>query len=75
MASCSRISKFFRKSEIDNEHFRGIVPSPHEEIVGFDVTVNETFCVNCFNALNHLIGKMKDGFKGELAMGVIEQVF
>ena len=28
--------------------------NPHEEVVGFDVAVNEVFVVNLLNAANHL---------------------
>ena len=30
--------------------------NPHEEIIGFDVSVDEVLVMNEFNSANHLIG-------------------
>ena len=47
---------------------------PHEEVVRLDVSMEEAALVNELDALQHLDGEHKDGFKTELASTVLIEV-
>lgn len=47
----------------------------HKEVVWLDVSMNEVFAVNKFNAWNELIGQQEDSLKAESSGAKVEQVF
>jgi hypothetical protein len=47
----------------------------HEEVVRFDITVDEGFGVDVLNPRDELVGQKEDGLEGELAVAEVEQVF
>ena len=48
---------------------------PHEEIVRFDISVNEILVVYELDATDHLVGQHKHRFHGEPPGTEVEQVF
>jgi len=45
-----------------------------EEVVRFDITMQEMARMNKLNALQHLIGEHEHGFERKLALAVVEKV-
>jgi hypothetical protein len=46
-----------------------------QEVVGFDVTVNQVLLMDCLNSGQHLFGDHDHRFDGEAASAVVEEVF
>lgn len=63
------------QSEIDQEQFIAVPADAHQEIVGFDVSVNERFAMHVFDSADHLIGQHENGFDGEATRTKIEEIF
>ena len=47
----------------------------HEEVVGFDIAMNEVFRVDIFDSTNHLIGQHQNRLHSETARAEIKQIF
>lgn len=60
---------------VNRNYLVTMATNTHEEVVGFDIAVNEIFGVNIFNATNHLIGQHQDSLHGETTRTEIEQIF
>lgn len=46
-----------------------------QEVIGFDVSVNNTFVMHLFNALDHLLSDHAAGLEVELPLTLHEEVF
>lgn len=47
---CFGVAVFFGETKVDDIHLVTAFANAHEEVVGFDVSVDKGFCVNIFNA-------------------------
>ena len=68
------VPEFFGQSVINEEKFVTVSADSHEEIVGFNVSVDEVLIMDEFNATNHLICKHQHRFHGETPWTEIEQI-
>ena len=57
--------------EVDDEDDGLPLTKTNEEVVGFDVMVDERFCVDIFKAAKDLSGKHEDGFKMEAPLPLL----
>ena len=71
----SVIPKFLGQSVINEEKFVTVSAYSHEKIVGFNVSVDEVFVMNEFNAAYHLVSQHQHRFHGEPSRAEIEQIF
>lgn len=65
----------FGESEIDGEYFVGISARSDEEIIWFNISVEEMFGVDVLDSLEELVGEHEDCFDAELPVTVIEEFF
>ena len=63
--SGSVVPEFLGQSVIDEEKFVTVSADSHQEIVGFNVAMDEVLIMDEFNAANHLISKHQHRFHGE----------
>jgi hypothetical protein len=64
------------ETEINNvDGVFGLFSSTDEEVIRFDVTVDNSFFVDFLNALEHLDCDEEHGFEVELALAGLEKVF
>lgn len=54
---CSPIAVFFGKAKVDDVHQVALLAKPHQEVVGLDVTVNETARMDKVSARDELVSK------------------
>ena len=57
MLPCSVVPILLGQSEVDEEQLVTVTADSHEEVVGFNVSVDEVLIIDEFNAANHLVGK------------------
>ena len=64
------------KTEIDNIYcvFR-LVCSSHQEVIRFNITMNDPFLMNNLNSLNHLHCDVKYSFYIEFPPAFLKQIF
>ena len=69
-------SKAFR-GEAQIRHINPIplLPHTHQEVLGFDVSMDDTLGMHIFQTMNELVGEDQHGFERELATAEVEQVF
>ena len=66
----------FGETEIDNENCVFVIfSSSNQEIVWFDVSVDDSLLMNHFDSLDHLDGNMEDSLEIELSSALLEQIF
>ena len=70
-----RVSIFLGQSEINDIDLVSSFSYAHEEIVGFDVSMNKVSRVDVFDSRNELVGEEKHRLEGELSVTKVEQVF
>ena len=70
----SVVPEFLGQSVIDEEKFVTVSANTHEKIVGFNVSVDEVFVMNEFNAAYHLVSQHQHRFHGEPSGAEIEQI-
>lgn len=76
MLAIAWILKQFRQSEIDDEHGMTITTTAHEEVVRFDIAMDQfTRVVNRLDATDQLTGDDRYRLQAELAPTVIKQIF
>jgi hypothetical protein len=65
MCTCDRESRnFFCQTEIDEVDLVTLGVEAHEEVVGFDVSVDEVLRMHVFDASDHLVGNHENGLDG-----------
>ena len=74
VASCTRVFVPLGQSEVDYVDYVLVVAHSYQEVVRLDVPMEEAALVNELDALQHLDGEHKDGFKTELASTVLIEV-
>lgn len=61
------------EAEVDNVYrVLSLIVATHQEVVWLDITVDNTFLVYNFDALDHLDGDMQDCLEVELAAALLE---
>ena len=68
------VTAFSSEAQVDDIHLVPIPPCTHQDILRFDVTVNDILRVNILKATEKLVGKHQDCLEGELAMAEFEEV-
>ena len=51
-----------------------MLTNPHEEVVGFNVAMNEVLVVNVLESSDHLVSQHEDGFEGETTTAEVEEI-
>ena len=65
MLTSAVVSLFLCQAEIDEKQFITMPSNTHEEVVWFDIAMNEIFVVYVFNSPNHLIRQHQYGLHCE----------
>lgn len=68
------VSEALGKTEINNIDVVLLFADSNEEIVGFDISMQEMSRMYELNALKHLISEHKDGFERKFALAVVEKI-
>jgi hypothetical protein len=72
---CLGVAVLLGQTEIDNVDLVSTLANAHEEVIRFDVTVNEGFGVDILNAGNELISQEEDSLQRELSVTEVEKIF
>ena len=70
-----RVAVFLCKTEIDYIDLVAAFTNTHQEVVWFDITMDEGFGVDVLDARDKLVGKKQDSLQGEFAVAEIEEIF
>lgn len=57
-----------------NVYLVTVTANTHEEVIGFDIAMDEVFRVNIFNSTDHLISQHQHGLHSESTRAEIEQI-
>jgi hypothetical protein len=68
------VSVLLGQTEINDIDLIASFPNAHEEIVGFDISVDKVSRVNVFDSRDELVGEEKDSLEGEFSVTEVEQV-
>jgi hypothetical protein len=68
------VTVFLRKTEVDNVDLVTTLPNAHQEVVRFDVTVDEGLGMDVLDARDQLIREEKDSLQGEFAVAEVEEI-
>ena len=74
MLPCSVVPVLLGQSEVDHEQLVAVAPNPHQEIVWFDVPMDEVLVVHVLDPPDHLVGQHEDGLHGEPPGAEVEEV-
>jgi hypothetical protein len=69
------VTVFLGQTEINDIDLVATFPNAHQEVVRFDVAVNERFGVNVLDTRDELIRQKQNGLQGEFAIAKVEQIF
>lgn len=69
------VTVFLGKTEINDIDLIPTLPNAHQEVVGFDIAVDEGFGMDVLNPGNELICKKQDSLQGEFAVAEVEEIF
>lgn len=68
------VSVLLRQTEIDDIDLIASLADAHEEIVRFDIAVDEGFGVNVLDSGDELVREEEDGLQRELSVAEVEQI-
>jgi hypothetical protein len=68
------VTVFLGQSKIDNIDLVTTLSDAHEEVVGFDITVDEGLGVDVLDARDELIGEEENSLQGELSITEVEKI-
>lgn len=68
------LNEFFRKPEIYNVDNVCIFASSHQEIIGFDISMQNIFFVQKLNSIQHLLAYLQNCFKWQFFGVFIEKI-
>lgn len=68
------VSVLLGQTEINDIDLVTTLTNTHEEVVRLDITMDEGFGVNVFDAGDELIGEEKDRLQGEFAVAEVEEI-
>ena len=74
MLPCPVVPVLLSQSEVDHEQLVTMAPNPHQEVVWFDVPMDEILVVDVLDPPNHLVSQHEDGLHGEPPGAEIEEV-
>lgn len=69
------VTVFLGQTEIDDIDLIASLANTHQEVVGFDVTMDEGLGMDVFDPGNELIGQKQDRLQGEFSVAEVEQIF
>ena len=75
MLPCPVVPVLLGQSEVDHKQLVTMAPNPHEEVVWFDVPMDEVLVVHVLDPPDHLVGQHEDGLHGEPPGAEVEEVF
>lgn len=70
-----RVTILLGQTEIDDVDLVTTLANAHQEVVGFDITMDEGLGVDVLDAGDELVGEKQNGLQGELAVAEVEEVF
>lgn len=62
------------QTKVNDIDLRTTSADTHQEVVRFDISVNETSCVDVLNSTDELVSQEQHGFVGKLTVAVVEQI-
>ena len=74
MLPCSVVPVLLGQTEVDHKQLVTMAPNPHQEIVWFDVPMDEVLVVHVLDPPDHLVGQHEDGLHGEPPGAEVEEV-
>ena len=75
MLPCPVVPVLLGQTEVDHEQLVAVAPNPHQEIVWFDVPMDEVLVVDVLDPPNHLVSQHEDGLHGESPRAEVEEIF
>jgi hypothetical protein len=69
-----RVTVLLGETEIDDIDLISALADAHEEVIRFDITVDERLGMNVLNAGDKLIGEQQNGLQGEFPVAEVEEV-
>lgn len=70
-----RVTIFLGQPKINDIDLISTFSDTHEEVVWLNVSMNEGFGVDVFDARNELIRQQKYRFQGEFTVAKVEEIF
>ena len=70
----SVVSELLCKPKVNQEQLVAVPANPHQEVVWFDVAVDEILVVHIFHPPNHLVCQHKDGLHGKSPGAEVKEV-
>lgn len=71
---CLGVTVFLRQTEINDIDLIATFPDTHQEVIRFDIAVDEGLGMDILDSADQLIGKQEHGLQGELSVTEIEEV-
>ena len=68
------VTVFLGQPKINHVDLVATLADAHQEVVRFDITVDEGLGMDVFDAGDQLIGQKKDSLQGELAVAKVEKI-
>jgi len=68
------VSVLLGQSEVDEEQLVTVTADSHEEVVWFNVPVDEVFIVDILDSADHLICKHEDSLHGKSSRAEVEEI-
>lgn len=72
---CTRVSVLFGQTKVNDVDLGTTSANTHQEIIGLDISMDKTPCVDVLNSANELIGQEQDCFVCKLAIAIVKQIF
>lgn len=69
-----RVAILLSKAEINDVDLISTLSNAHEEVIGFDITMDERFGVNVLDTRDELIGKEEHRLERELPVAEVEEI-
>ena len=63
------------QTEVDHKQLVTMAPDPHQEVVWFDVPMDEILVVDVLDPPNHLVCQHEDGLHGKSPRAEVEEIF
>lgn len=68
------VAIFLSKTEINDVDLISTLSDAHEEVIRFNITMDEGLSMNVLDTRDELIGKEKHGLEGELPVAEVEEI-
>lgn len=68
------MNKLFRETEVHNVDHVCILADPHQEVIGFDITMKDVFLMHKLDPVEDLFAELEDCSKAESLAAFIEEI-